>query len=381
MEKVLFLMRYPLDGQHHLKNKFNGQMQACVNLGYSVFYLGYDRKLFYLINYSSKQRIPLLRTHFSKLKKYRNTICILDLYCALAKALDVYSFKYIYMRLKPVGRVGFTTLDRAKKQGSLIIVEIPAFQSNEKELSIVRTLVRRMINKWTQEFYEIVDLYTLIGPDCSGQYKGRPALNIMNGVCLEQLSLRDYKPQREVHLLALGSMRIWHAYDRLINGMVQYTGSTPIIIDMVGGDNDGSLESWKKLVKKNSLENKVIFHGPMYGKKLDYMFDIADIGVATLGLHRNKMSSGSVLKLGEYTARGLPFVYGYNDKTFDGTEVFAMKVAEDDSPIDVDRVLNWALKMRAHPKIGKEMRDFAREKMSWESEFKKIFEKVNTLQR
>ena len=378
--KILFFMRYPLDENHHLKTKFNGQMQACVNLDAKVFFLGYDSHYVYLVNFNTGKRIPITKTHFRCFSKYRSTFGLLDLYSALSLVLDKFEFKYIYMRTKPINRTGYMAFQEYKKEGGKLIVELPAYNSTEKELSIGRTVVRKVLEKWNKKFTKMIDLYCAIGPDCGGCYNGRPAINIMNGVCLEQLPLREYMPQKELHFLALGSMRIWHAYDRLIEGLALYKGDVPVIIDMVGGDNDGSLAEWKALVNKRHLENKVIFHGPLYGSDLDKMFNVSDIGIATLGLHRNKMPSGSVLKLGEYAARGLPFVYGYSDKIIDGHTEFAYKVPEDDSPLDIDSIIDWALKMKAHPEIATKMRDFARDHMSWEREFESVFDRVERIQ-
>ena len=369
-------MRYPLDENHHLKNKFNGEMQACVNLGYQVFFFGYEGKDVYLVDFATKEKTRVCKTHFRSFSKYRNTFGLIDLFTALSHVAETNEFKYIYMRSKINNKTGYLALQKCKSKGAKLIVELPAYHSTEKELSYGRTIVRKVLNRWVVKLVDIIDLYCAIGPDCGGTYNGRPAINIMNGVCLEQLPLRTYTPQKELHFLALGSMRIWHAYDRLIEGFARYHGNIPVVIDMVGGDNDGSLASWKELVAKYHLEQKVIFHGPMYGEDLNRMFDISDIGIATLGLHRNKMPSGSVLKLGEYSARGLPFVYGYSDKTFDGNEVFAYKVPEDDSPLDFDGIVEWALKMKTQPEVAAQMRSFAREHMSWEKEFEKIFDSV-----
>ncbi len=287
MEKVLFIMRYPLDEIHHLQNKFNGEMQAMVNLGYEVFHLGYSSEGVFLVNVNTKERKRVCSVLFRKYKKYRNTFGFVDLYRGLGRLAKTEKYKYLYMRLKVIDALGLRAIKQLKSNGAKLIIEDPSYQSIEKELSFGRTVMRFFLSHWTKKLNQLVDLYTVIGPDCDGTYEGRPAINIMNGVSLDQLPLRNYKPTNSFHFLALASMRIWHAYDRLINGLANYKGDYPIIIDMVGGDNDGSLAAWRTLAKEKGLEDKVVFHGPMYGNELSKMFDIADVGVATLGLHRN----------------------------------------------------------------------------------------------
>ena len=59
-------MRYPLHQKHHLKQKFDGQMQACVNLGYQVYHFGYDQDTVYLIDVNNNAKKAIQKTHFGK---------------------------------------------------------------------------------------------------------------------------------------------------------------------------------------------------------------------------------------------------------------------------------------------------------------------------
>jgi hypothetical protein len=101
----------------------------------------------------------------------------------------------------------------------------------------------------------------------------------------------------------------------------------------------------------------------MYGDDLTKMMNECQVAAATLGLHRNENTVGSVLKVREYCARGIPFVYGYDDSCLNGDETFALKVESNDNPIDIDKVVQWVNEISNGQSIALQMRDFAKEKL------------------
>lgn len=58
--------------------------------------------------------------------------------------------------------------------------------------------------------------------------------------------------------------------------------------------------------------------GPRSGAALDAEFEWCDMGIASLGRHRNGITGIKTLKNREYAARGIPFVYSERDSDFDG---------------------------------------------------------------
>ena len=93
----------------------------------------------------------------------------------------------------------------------------------------------------------MVDLYTLIGEDGGGTLRGRPAMNIVNGV---DVRLPLHVPRTgdpAVRLLALASMSGWHGYDRILRSLAAYRGDADVRVEFAGGDGDGSLGKWKLL--------------------------------------------------------------------------------------------------------------------------------------
>lgn len=376
MKSVLFLMRYPLYDAYNLKQKFDGQLQAAVNLGYNVYFFAYDKKNIYLVNKNKDTRQKICRTRFGTFSKYRSTFGFFDLFKAFLRAQKTIRFDLVYMRSKLILPTAISAFKKHKKSGGKLIVEIPSYNSKEQEISGFRSFVQRIATIWKNKLPQLVDLYTLIGAVDVEEYNGRPALCISNGVCVENFPAHTHNASNEIHILALASMRNWQGYDRLIKGLSEYRGETPVYVEMVGGDADGSLAQWQQLAKECGVENLVNFRGALYGDDLTSVANCCDIGVATLGLHRKSEGVGSVLKVREYMARGIPFIYSYDDSLLDGKEPFALKIAGDDSAVQISQVVSWVETLRENKNITEEMRAFAKEKMSWEAQLKNSFDIV-----
>lgn len=366
-------MRYPLNDVYNLKQKFDGQMQSAVNLGYNVYHFAYDKKNVYLVNINENTKKKIISTSFGFLKIYRNTFGFYDLYKALKKAIKGIKFDSIYMRSKIVGYTAVNTFKRYKEQGGKLIVEIPSYNSKEQILSFFRIVVQKLLSFWQKKLPQYVDLYTVIGADDLKEYKGRPAICISNGVCVENFPIHRHKANGELHILALASMRKWHGYDRLIRGLAGYKGEKTVHIEMVGSDGDGSLYNWQKLAEDLGVSQFVHFRGGLYSEALTDIINCCDIAVATLGLHRNNNTTGSVLKAREYCARGIPFVYAYEDSGLKGDEQFVLKIEGNDNPVDMEKLVAWANELEDKETVAEEMRAFAQENMSWEAQLSRSF--------
>ncbi len=373
MKSILFLMRYPLEEKYNLKQKFDGQMQSVVSLGYTVYHFAYDKKCIYLVNVNTGEKKKIAATTCGSLGNYRSTFGFFDLFGCFKKVLKTHKFDVVYMRQKFIIGDALPAFKAYKKSGGKVIVEIPSYGSVEQSLSLSRTVAKKLFGLLDKQFEKYVDLYTIIGTDTLKEYKGKKAVCIANGVCVEKYPLNKKRQNDEIHILALASMRDWHGFDRLVTGLAEYSGETPVYIEMVGNDGDGSLEKWKSLSNELGVADFVNFHGGKYGTELDEIIDMCDIGAATLALHRNlECKTASVLKVREYAARGIPFICAYNDSALDGSEPFVLQIPHDDSPVDIAAVVAWTMDLYKKENFKKEIRAFADKNMSWKTQFEKI---------
>jgi glycosyltransferase involved in cell wall biosynthesis len=123
-----------------------------------------------------------------------------------------------------------------------------------------------------------------------------------------------------------------------------------------------SLVEYRKLVKKYSLDDHVVFYGRLSGKELDAIFDQADIAVCSLGCHRINVFLGSFLKSREYLARGLPLISSTKIDIIPEDYPYCLYVSEDDLPIDIKTIIRFQLEMMMKQELSvqvKEIRKFA----------------------
>ncbi len=380
MAKVLFVMKYPLEDAYSVKNKFNGQMKAVEDMGHEVWYVAYDRKHTYLIHKGEKTIIKNI--WFGNWKQYIHIKAFYDMFDSVRRVLKTEKFDVAYMRRCPLSPSGYQMCKEIIKSGCKLVQEIPTYPGSRE---VQPSFLRRMYMKWSRhcwsKVHPMLSLYTLIG-DKEDNIGEIPAINIDNGTDVDLLPLR--KPCFEddkIHLFALASMSRWHGYDRLIRGIAGLDEPTrkTVVLDMVGDEGDGSLNQWKELVKELTIEEQVVFHGRKVGGELDPFFERADVGICSLGMYRIGFSSGSILKLREYTSRGLPFVYSADDPAVNADLPFSLKIPNDDSNVDVRAVIAFAKEMRQYPDMPEQMRIYARENMSWQAQFEKIFKKLEEI--
>lgn len=376
-KKLLYVVRYQLDKPFNLKAKFDGQIRSFENLGFDVYYLGFDAQHFYLINGNHKTVVG--KTHFN-IPGYYHTLCYQNLYTHARKAVREMSFDCVYWRAAPELPAGLRLARQIKKSGGRFIYEYPTFpMTTEKSMSVLRSAYSVYSKMLRKRIEALTDGFVLIGEDAGGSYNGKPAVNISNGINLEVLQPRNPRPDGEViHILALASMSYWHGYDRLIRSLAEYKGRENVRIHMVGGNDGGSIPEWKALTEEMGLTEKVIFHGAKSGGELNEMFDLCDIGVNSLGMYRKGFSVTSELKSREYAARGLPFVCSVDDPALGFTqEPMWLRVANDESIPDMEEIVAFAMGMRADANHVQKLRTYAQEYMTWESQYKKVFETIS----
>ena len=371
-------MKYSIDEDFNLKMKFDGQIKAFEHMGYQVYYIGYDRKYFYLIRGEKKKIIG--KTHFS-LPSYIHTFFFIEQNRLIMKLMKRMKFDYVYWRAAPCWYSSYKVAACIKKYDGKLIYEFPTFlKTKEKALSRLRALFGFYASVWQKKMNKYVDCFAMMGDDAKGQYKGKPAVNIDNGINVEEIPIRHFTPDPEkIHLLALASMSYWHGYDKMIRSIAEYKGDTKVVLHMVGGNSGGSLEDWKQLAQELDVMDRVIFHGQMSGKDLDSMFDICDLGINSLALYRKNANSSSELKTREYAARGLPFVRSVDDTVLDQAaedQVYWMKLANDESIPDLKTIIDFAYQMRKDPLIADHLHRFAETYMTWEAQYEKVFERL-----
>ena len=113
---------------------------------------------------------------------------------------------------------------------------------------------------------------------------------------------------------------------------------------------------------------------------MDQLAGHANLAVGSLGAFRKQMKQGCALKLREYVARGLPFIYGYDDVDIPANAPFALRVPNDESLLDVGTIEEFARRTSQEPAMSRSMRDFAEEKLDWAVKLRQLVSFARTLE-
>ena len=216
-------MRYPVVGDN-LTTKFDGQIKAFEDLGFNVHYFLWDNKTFYLKNRSEKRLFKAVK--FSGFYGYNHTKVFYDLYSCAKSLIETDKFEFVYIRGIPLGCKGYKLLKTIHKKHIKTVVEIPTYIANgrEKHLNIIRALVAPYFRMFQKLSMRYVTLFTLIGDKTTGLYRGRPAINISNGIDVSRYpDLKRRFEESVINIVAVSSMANWHGYERIINGIANYT--------------------------------------------------------------------------------------------------------------------------------------------------------------
>lgn len=376
MADVLFVMRMPLDGRDNLCAKFMGQIEAVKRLGHRVNWICWDHQGMWLCGNGEPQL--LLKARLSGVPGYHHTFLYVDLMNAVRKLAASRNYDVVYMRYMPTFWNAPAALRALHQKGAKLIVEHPTYPfQHARSNSWLRRTVTWYTEKVFSRIHAMVDLYTIMGDDCGGVLEGRPAINIVNGVDVEALPLH-VQPQNEneVHLLALASMSHWQGYDRLIRAMAEWKGQERVVLHLAGKEGDGSLAAWLKLAEELGVQENVTFEGELHGEALNALADRCDAGVGSLSIRKRKVSRVITLKLREYMARGLPFLYEMEDVDVPWPEHCSLQVADEGDPIDLQKVVEFARQVRTLPDLPRQMRSYAQRHLAWEPILESVLREV-----
>ncbi len=200
----------------------------------------------------------------------------------------------------------------------------------------------------------------------------RKTLLTANGVCASSFPLRIRNQEWSgdtLRIIAVSSLTEWQGFDRLIWGISSYERAHPtnkpckIHLRIIG---EGPVRAeLQLLVGTLSLNHLVEFYGAKIGEDLNQHIQWADIAVGTLAAYRKGLHFASPLKHREYTARGIPFIFGCADPDFDPPPKFTLQVANDDSSINMDVVLRWVKHLASEKDLDIKIREYAINKLDF----------------
>ena len=213
---------------------------------------------------------------------------------------------------------------------------------------------------------------------------GQRTINISNGVDFDSIPLHQpsaisHQPS-ELHLIGVAEVHPWHAFDRVMSGIGEYYSHHPsaiihqkdVYFHIVGGVHPYHMEhDFQPLIEKYAIQEKIIFHGTLFGQELDNVFNQCQFAIGSLGRHRSGITVIKTLKNREYATRGIPFIYSEQDSDFD-SQPYVLKAPADESPINIQKIVDFMKDFSMKPEaIRKTV-----EPLQWKYQMQKVVDTV-----
>jgi len=241
---------------------------------------------------------------------------------------------------------------------------------------LIDSLFGDAIRKYSDAIVGVTDEITQYELYRSGTIN-KPHITIGNGCNVDSIPLREppHFSSNNLNLLCVTSVDSRHGLDRLIRGLALYRGPTTVTLHIAGEGPE--LPNLKSIVRELEILDMVKFHGYMTGKPLESLFDTCHLAVGSLGMHRQGLTQGSILKSREYIARGIPYVIACADPDVPDDFPYTHRVLPDESPVSIEAVIDFAQIISGDPEHPQKMRAYAMEHLDWSvkmNRLKKFFE-------
>lgn len=248
-----------------------------------------------------------------------------------------------------------------------IIMELPTYPY-DGELQTIRLFPFLCKDRFNRTKLEgLIDGLTVIaGEKITEKIWGLPTIAFQNGYDVQNVEIAKEPGNKEsIDICCVAMFQPWHGYERLLVGMRQYYengGTREIKCHMIGEGRE--LNKYKGIAKNEYLERRVIFHGRQSGKELADLYDGMDIGVCSLGSYKRKDlgNISSELKSREYMAKGIPIITGCKIDIFQDKDVdFVCEFENNDSPLDVNQIIDFYNLLQQQKELRNIIRQFALE--------------------
>ena len=313
---------------------------------------------------------------YSGSRANKELLSITSDFIKLKKKIDVKKYDVIYIRYI-IGSLGLLEfVKHANRNNVKVLLEIPTYPYIDEIHRDIQGKIKIAIDNYITNRLKRY-IYRIISTNKDNEIFGINTIQIDNGVDLEIvkcINKKENKNKEYLNAIAVASICKWHGYDRFINSMKKYKEKNELKVTfyLVGDGRKEDIEYLKNLVISNDLSEFVIFTGTKEGEELDKLYEKMDFAVSSLALFRAG-GGHNPIKTKEYIAKGLPVVTGYEDSLVPSTLEYIYKVDENESIFDLGNIIDWYIKGDFN---SKQIRKYALDNVSWDSQIKKIINEI-----
>lgn len=376
------------------KNKASGQIKAFnkLNINTTIVTMENEKSscVFEVIKYENgkfniKQKKIISKAYefkqgdngfISLFKRLIKTIKINNLF--KKEVLNYYysnDFQYCYIR-----RIGFfviflKSMFKKISKKTKIIYEIPTYPLDKYDSFLInfsQKIEMFIFNLFIKKYITVIPV--MLQNDAVLDKK---MISIYNSVDYDNYKHIDItKPElkKDFNILIVAHILPWHGYDRLINSIKEYNGKYNVHVDIYSGFNSETIKL-QNLVRKYNLESKINFLGQKPINEILENISKYHIAMGSLGYHRRNGKYDTSIKNKEYCAMGLPCVCSSKDLSFPNNYKYIYMVSNDDKNFDIGEIISWYKKIYKYD-YKNEMRMYAQDKLNFETNYKKIFDKA-----
>ena len=347
--KILFLVYHGFSEHSGISKKIHYQVKGLKENGHDVRLCYYDfspeghRCRFVdetVLHDYGKGKLAALRQRFSY-------DCIYD-YCMQE------GIRFVYARcFQNANPWLISFFKKLKKAGIRAVTEIPTYPYDEefRNFSCQQRMQLKMDQLFRHRLYRYMDAMVTFSD--AQEIFGQRTINISNGVDFDSIPLHhlhlEETGSEALHLIGVAEVHTWHGFDRVMKGIGHYQGTVPVYFHVVGGVHPYHMENdFKPIIEKYGLQDKIIFHGTLFGDALTQVFNKCQFAIGSLGRHRSGITVIKTLKNREYATRGIPFIYSETDSDFDH-QPYVLKAPADESPIDIQKIIDFMAHFTMQP--------------------------------
>jgi hypothetical protein len=175
-----------------------------------------------------------------------------------------------------------------------------------------------------------------------------PAGFYPNGVDTNQVDILEDRRDEDINIaFVCGKFTPWHGLDRLVQAAWDYEANPSrdvrITIHLIGTLNHEQMVFVSDRVLSHST---IVCHGHKNHEEYRVILAKCDIGLGSLALDRQNLSEGTVLKVREYLALGLPVYSAFLDAAIPDNFLYYRR-----GPIILESMITYALEMKSCPRL------------------------------
>lgn len=273
---------------------------------------------------------------------------------------------------------------RLKAAGVKAVTEIPTYPYDEefRNFEWKQRMGLKIDQLFRRRLYQQME--ALVTFSDAEEIFGQRTIRVSNGVDFDSIPLHCQSPiphhPSSLHLIGVAEVHVWHGFDRVMAGLGNYYSRQSIVdcqqpevfFHVVGGVHPHRMESdFLPIINKYRLQDKVIFHGQLFGQQLDDVFNQCQFAIGSLGRHRSGITVIKTLKNREYATRGIPFIYSEQDSDFDH-QPYVLKAPADESPVDIRQIVEFMEHFAMKPE---EIRKTV-EHLTWKIQMQRVVDAV-----